>query len=399
MVWETKKLGDLFKIGSSKRVLKSEWKDSGVPFFRGREITTLSKNGNVDNALFISEEHFARLSSKYGMPHKDDILITAIGTIGNTYIVKESDRFYFKDASVLWLRGGSDVDSNFIDYWFKSSSFFEQLDVGNGATVDTLNISKLSNMDIQLPPLPEQKRIVAKLDKAFAGIEKAVEATELNKLGIKKLTGSFFQKIFLKNEKKENLGALCSLIARGISPKYIEHDGVRVINQKCIRHHEIDYSLSRKHDYEQKIVKEERFIKKGDVLVNSTGVGTLGRVAQVRQQPKERTTVDSHVTIIRPHEGLFFLDFFGYALIMIENQLQDAGQGLGGQTELAKSKVSNDFHISYPSSFKEQEEIVKTLDELSLLTSSYEDNLIEKRLQLNHLKSAILKKELQSEAA
>ena len=54
-MWDSVKLEDLFKIGSSKRVLKAEWKDSGVPFYRGREITTLSKSGAVDNDLFISE--------------------------------------------------------------------------------------------------------------------------------------------------------------------------------------------------------------------------------------------------------------------------------------------------------------------------------------------------------
>ena len=145
-MWETVKLGDLFKIGSSKRVLKSEWKDNGVPFYRGREITTLSRVGSVDNELFISEEHFSELKSKYGVPQKDDLLVTAIGTIGNTYIVREQDKFYFKDASVLWLKKIKDVNSRYVNFWFKSSSFFKQLEVGNGATVDTLSISKLNDM-------------------------------------------------------------------------------------------------------------------------------------------------------------------------------------------------------------------------------------------------------------
>ena len=175
------KLGDLFKIGSSKRVLKAEWKDSGVPFYRGREITTLSKTGNVNNDLFISEEHFSELKSKHGVPQEGDLLVTAIGTIGNTYIVREQDRFYFKDASVLWLQKISSVDIRFVDYWFKSSSFFEQLEVGNGATVDTLSISKLNVMDFPLPPLSEQQRIVAKLDAIFNELVDSNEAIEQSK--------------------------------------------------------------------------------------------------------------------------------------------------------------------------------------------------------------------------
>jgi type I restriction enzyme S subunit len=165
------KLSDLFRVGSSKRVLKSDWKDAGVPFYRGREITRLSKTGFADNELFVSEEHFKDLSVKYGVPVPGDIMVTAIGTIGNTYIVNERDRFYFKDASVLWLHKEAEVDSRFIDYWLKSDLFFDQLDRGNGATVDTLTIEKLSNVKLLLPSLDKQRKVVEKLDAAFADID------------------------------------------------------------------------------------------------------------------------------------------------------------------------------------------------------------------------------------
>ena len=84
------------------------------------------------------------------------------------------------------------------------------------------------------------------------------------------------------------LSEACDLIKRGISPKYLDKGGVAVINQKCIRNHKIDYSQARRHDINLKKVPEERFIKKGDVLINSTGQGTLGRVAQVNQNPVEK---------------------------------------------------------------------------------------------------------------
>ena len=89
-------LGELFHVGSSKRVLKSQWKNEGVPFYRGREITRLATNGFVNNELFISESDYAEYAAKYGVPVPGDILITAIGTIGNSYIVREGDRFLFQ---------------------------------------------------------------------------------------------------------------------------------------------------------------------------------------------------------------------------------------------------------------------------------------------------------------
>ncbi len=161
----------------------------------------------------------------------------------------------------------------------------------------------------------------------------------------------------------EKLGDVCSFINRGISPKYLEQEGVCVLNQKCIRDHRINYSLARLHDAQAKKVNADRFIQLGDVLVNSTGTGTLGRVAQVRETPAEPTTVDSHVTIVRPISGKFFQDFFGYMLIFIEDALKKAGEGCGGQTELARSVLAEKFSVAYPSSHAEQHRIVTLLDE------------------------------------
>ena len=179
--YRTCKIKDLFRVGSSKRVLKSDWKTSGVPFFRGREISRLSKTGNAENELFISEEHYIELAKNYGVPVVGDIMITAIGTIGNTHIVKADDRFYFKDASVLWLHNQKDANAKFVDYFLKSELFFDQLDKGNGATVDTLTIEKLSNVSINIPSLEKQSEIVARLDTAFLEIEKM-----RNQIGVQK---------------------------------------------------------------------------------------------------------------------------------------------------------------------------------------------------------------------
>ncbi len=180
--WEDVYLECIFAVGSSKRVLKSQWKTSGVPFYRGREVTKLAAAGSVENELFISEELFSEFKTKYGVPETGDILITAIGTIGNSYVVKPKDRFYFKDASVLWLSKKSDDDSNFVNYWLKSNQFKGQLEKDNGATVDTLTIGKLKSARIGIPRLPEQKRIVAVLD------ELSTESRRLETLSQQKLT-------------------------------------------------------------------------------------------------------------------------------------------------------------------------------------------------------------------
>ena len=221
MGWSTENLGELYKIGSSKRVLKSQWQTSGVPFYRGREITVLSNHGQVSNELFISEELYQEHAKKHGVPSSEDIVITAIGTIGNSYIVSENDRFYFKDASVLWLKKTSSVNSSFINLWLKSPLMREQLDEGNGATVDTLTIKKLQSLKVKLPPIPEQQRIVAILDQAFADIEKARANAEKNLKNARELFDSYLNQVFSQRGEgwiEEPLKNIAT-ITMGQSPK------------------------------------------------------------------------------------------------------------------------------------------------------------------------------------
>ena len=161
----------------------------------------------------------------------------------------------------------------------------------------------------------------------------------------------------------KTLGEVCQFINRGICPKYMEAGGACVLNQKCVKNQTINFSLSRRHDVTAKKISPERILRYGDVLINSTGTGTLGRVAQLLESPPEVTTVDSHVTIVRPINNIFHPSFFGYAIIAIEEQLQGAGEGCGGQTELARTKLASDFTVRYPTSISEQQRIVAILDE------------------------------------
>ena len=310
--------------------------------------------------------------------------------------------FFLNDSGLTLSPKSDELSQNFLN-----KIIFSLNDriyrIGRGTAQKNLNMDAFKKLIISYPPLTEQERIVAKLDAAFAGIDEAVNAVESKESEVQALKTSILNKLL--NSKSNGwessyLEGVSSFISRGISPKYIESGGVRVLNQKCIRNHHINYDLARRHDIDLKKVSEERFIRLGDILINSTGQGTLGRVAQVRKEPDELTTIDSHITIVRPKSELFYLDYFGYAAIAIEKIIQDAGQGTSGQTELAKSKVQNDFQICFPRSFSEQEAEVKKLDIVFEETEITLKNLIKSKTNLYALKSAILSQELQpSEAA
>jgi len=133
------------------------------------------------------------------------------------------------------------------------------------------------------------------------------------------------------------LKKICSLIKRGITPKYTENDGIIVINQRCIRDGIILYKNARKHDIVNKKIPEDKKIIAGDVLINSTGVGTLGRVSQI--YPISEMTVDSHVTIVRANPSDVDLAYFGYYLKLLQPSFEASGEGSTGQTELARERI------------------------------------------------------------
>jgi type I restriction enzyme S subunit len=279
--WQTKTLGDLFKVGSSKRVLKSQWKNEGIPFYRGREITRLAADGFVENELFISNEHYSELAAKYGVPSAGDIVITAIGTIGNSHLVRVDDKFYFKDASVLWLAKSADVSSEFVNLWLKSTLFFSQLDTGNGATVDTLTIQKLQGVQLSLPPLPEQQRIVAILDEAFEGIAAAAANAEKNLKNARELYAGACISVFQKDGEgwlNQPLDNVC-IVERGSSPRPIKEFFTTAPNGvNWIKIGDTEEGEKYVHSTAQKITPEgaaqSRKVNEGDlILTNSMSYG------------------------------------------------------------------------------------------------------------------------------
>ena len=151
---------------SAKRVLQSDWQRTGIPFYRAREIVRLSYEGYVDNDLFITEEHYNNLKKSYGVPEPSDIMLSAVGTIGRAYVVRNNDVFYYKDASVLCLRNVYHLNSEFIK-WILSSDLLQNQMYENskGTTVDTITIEKANNYFLPLPPIDEQYRIVKLLCK------------------------------------------------------------------------------------------------------------------------------------------------------------------------------------------------------------------------------------------
>ena len=152
--WGAVAMESLVDIASSKRVFAKDYKEKGVPFFRGKEISELSKGNKINTEIFISEEKFEELKNLSGIPKEGDILITSVGTIGNTYQVTRDDRFYFKDGNLTWIKAYKKVFMpHFIMEWFRNSAGIEAIErIKIGTTQQAITIKGLNKILIVNAP-------------------------------------------------------------------------------------------------------------------------------------------------------------------------------------------------------------------------------------------------------
>lgn len=166
--------------------------------------------------------------------------------------------------------------------------------------------------------------------------------------------------------RETTLDEICHYVNRGFSPKYVVNDGHIIINQRCIRNGVIDFSLSKLTSKEKKITSD-KILNRSDILINSTGVGTAGRVAYFNQD--FIATADSHVSIVRiDHEKANPLFIF-YNLRGREDEIEGIAEGSTGQIELGRERLKL-LEITIPP-IEEQHAIASVLscidDKINLL--------------------------------
>ena len=163
--WGIDRLGNMCEISSSKRIYAHEYCEDGIPFYRGKEITEKSKGNDISVELYIAEDRYNELKRKFGVPQKGDILITAVGTIGNIWVVDSDTPFYFKDGNVLWLQ----IKDNINPIYFKTL-LYNLIDkykesMANGCAYSALTIVNLKEMQTNKIPFVLQQQFAEKIEK------------------------------------------------------------------------------------------------------------------------------------------------------------------------------------------------------------------------------------------
>ena len=196
--WEQRKLGDIATLTSSKRVHVSDYVDDGIPFFRGSEISKLGDNSILEDVLYISVELYENLKQKYGVPQENDILITAVGTLGNSFVVKENKPFYFKDGNLIWLKN-INIDSNYLNVYLSGGLGKDRvLNSAAGSNQKALTMVKLQDVVVDCPSIEEQKKISS----YFNNLDNLITLHQRKCEGTKKLKKYLLQKMFPKNGVK-----------------------------------------------------------------------------------------------------------------------------------------------------------------------------------------------------
>lgn len=352
MSFPTIQLSQVVDAKGGKRLPKGEDFSSiktHHPYIRARDIG----GGEItfNNPVYITEEIYRKIS-RYTVG-AGDVCITIVGAnVGDVGQVPAHLKGANLTENAVKLVGKShDYVADYVKFALLTEDAQAQMkSSAAGAAQPKLGIYKINSIEIPYPSRSERLTIASILNAYDYLIENNTRRIEILEEMAQRLYEEWFvhfrfpgheEVSFKKSELGEipegwevvQLSKVSEYISRGISPKYAESD-CKVINQKCIRNNRLNMSLSRE---QIKKVPDAKFVRFGDVLINSTGVGTLGRVAQVYEL-LENTTVDSHVTIARPLPEIDY-DFFGIGLQLLQPYFESLGVGATGQTELSRVRV------------------------------------------------------------
>ena len=316
---------------------KEDYVDVGTP------IVTVEHLGNrvftEQNLPKVSDEDKARLS-KYVLK-EGDIVFSRVGSVDRCSYVDAAHDGWMFSGRCLRVRPNTEVDPLYLYYFFcleDTKQFVRNIAVG--ATMPSINTKLLGEVEVAYPSLTEQQKIVALL----STLDDKIETNQKINDNLQQQAAAIFRSWFVDyvpfggtapdGWENVTLEDITALVSRGITPKYADDTDQIVINQKCIRNHMIDLSFARSH--KPKVIND-KWLQFGDLLINSTGDGTLGRAAQVWFQP-HNLTVDSHVTIVRPaaENTIFYIGLWG---IQHEKEIESLHTGSTGQTELPRDRV------------------------------------------------------------
>jgi type I restriction enzyme S subunit len=397
MSWETQKLEAVADFCLGKMLDQKKNRGEPLPYLANINV----RWGEFDLADLREMRFEPHELDRYGLKY-GDIVMCEGGEPGRCAIWKDQRSSMMIQKALHRIRPHNCLLPEFLYYFFLYRGRAGHLSsLFTGSTIKHLPREKLALVEVPVPPHSTQNRIASVLSAYDDLIENNRRRIQLLEQAARLLYKEWFVHLRFPGHEHVNIkdgvpegweklkiGNVSSFISRGITPKYNKSALGIVINQKCIRGQKVSMDLARR---QSKKVPPNKLVRYGDVLINSTGQGTLGRVAQFFRSI-ENCTVDSHVTIARPNEGVpTFL--FGQHIASMEDYLASMGRGATNQTELSKDVVAELPYLSPRHSVSNQFESL-TKDNVDQI-----ENLIQQNIHLAKARDLLLPRLMNGEVA
>lgn len=335
------RLGDICsKIGSgaTPRGGKEAYSASGIPIIRSQNVLDWSFSSN--GLAYLNDEQARTLSNVE--VHQGDILLNITGdSVAHACIVPSDVIPARVNQHVAILRPKEKANATFILAWLQTNKDLLLKLASSGATRNALTKRMLEGLDINLPSIDIQNHIAALISLIQSKINLNIKLNgyllEYLKTYAKTLYCEYENDknaILPRNWRWAEIAEIAGMVCRGIAPKYSDVSDEVVLGQTCVRSNLILVKNGRTHAPRK---KTEKWLKKYDLLINSTGVGSLGRTAQVWFEPK-KLVADSHITIVRTADPRYAL-YLGFWAFKHEKHIESLHTGSTGQTELPRDYV------------------------------------------------------------
>jgi type I restriction enzyme S subunit len=390
--WEWKKLREVFDVKDGTHD-SPKYKEIGYPLVTSKNL----KNNSLDltSCKFISNDDFIKINQRSKVD-KGDLLFAMIGTIGSPTIVDFEPDFAIKNVALF--KPSDTYLIELLKYWLSSHITTQKmLEEAKGATQKFVGLTYLRNFPAPLPPLAEQKRIVAKLDSLFEKIDKAIELHQQNITNANTLMASTLDKTFKKLEGEyslETVDNICEKITDGThsTPKYVDN-GVYFLSVKDISKGFIDFSNTKFISKEEHLILSKRCnVEKGDILY--TKVGTTG-IAKVVDVDKEFSIFVS-IALLKNKKDIVDSYYFEYLLNSPNcyEQAQNRTRGVANRNLVLRD--IKEINLPLPP-LRIQQQTVEYLDSIATKVDKIKQFNEQKLENLKALKASILDKAFRGE--
>lgn len=340
--WPTRTLDELVDRGRTITygvVRPGEEDPAGVFLVRGGDI----HRGRIE------ARRLRRIAPRLSNAHPrtrlqgGELLVSLVGNPGEVALVPAELAGSNVARQVGLVPLNEAVNPAFVMYFLMSPAGRARLgEKRKGSVQVVINLVDLRSIRVPVPPRDVQDHIAGVLSAYDNLIENDARRIEI----LDEMARSSYREWFLDGRfpghdepgrgwASVSLESVVTYINRGITPYYADDGPELVIGQKCVRDRRLSLEPARRHRTK---VPPEKYVRRGDVLINSTGIGTLGRVAQVLEDVPA-CAVDAHVTIVRPSDSVD-PHYFGLTLLAKESYFESQGAGATGQTELARARVA-----------------------------------------------------------